>query len=371
MNDKTDRQPFPASRPTPAGYDALRRSVAGGSLGRRTVVMARGPDAVRFIDNFTTAAISALGEESGTEGFFTDARGWVLALATILRTDDGVWIDAPAGVGAALHGHLEHYHIRERVELTDESGLHSHLVVAGPRAAEWLAARCGAALPEGMLRHANALLGDVPVRMVRIDWFGPEGYLARVAVADEPRLAAWLEAQGVPRVNDEALHAARVEAGHPEQVDIPEKTLPQEMARDQRAISFTKGCYLGQETVARIDALGHVNRRFVAVAVDGKSDHSPGEEVRSGDEIVGRLTSVCFSPALGRHLGLGFVQTNTLAAGRPLEVAGEVARVVDVPLDVATAAPAGDEPSAAASPEDGELLFEARRFRVVRVAEAG
>jgi nudix-type nucleoside diphosphatase (YffH/AdpP family) len=370
MHHHSDRQPFAAGRPTPVGYESLRRSLAWGSLGRRAVVVARGPDAVRFVDNFTTAAISPLGEGEGVEGFFTDARGWVLALATILRTDDGVWIDAPAGVGTALQSHLEHYHIRERVELTDESSLHSHMVVAGPRAAAWLAARCVGSPPQGMLRHALVLLGDVPVAMVCIDWFGPEGYLLRVAAADESRLAGWLDAQGVVRMTDDDLHTARIEAGHPALVDIPEKTLPQEMARDRRAISFTKGCYLGQETVARIDALGHVNRRFVAVAIEGMHDQAPGEEVRSGDEIVGRITSACFSPALGRRLGLGFVQTKALAAAGPLAVAGAAARVVDMPLDVAAAVSVGDEPSTGAPPEDGELLLQTKRFRVVRVAEA-
>ena len=84
----------------PDGYADLRRGLAWGDLGRRLVLTARGPDAVRFVDNFTTAALSALAEGAGTEGFFADARGWVLALTSILRIEDGVWIDAPAGLAS-------------------------------------------------------------------------------------------------------------------------------------------------------------------------------------------------------------------------------------------------------------------------------
>jgi folate-binding protein YgfZ len=366
----------------PFGYDDLRRTLAWGDLGRRSVLTARGPDAVRFIDNFTTAAISALEVGAGTEAFFTDARGWVLSLATMLRIEDGVWIDAPAAVATSLREHLEHYHIRERVELTDESDRYRHLVIAGPQAAGWLAAQCGVQPPEGLLHHGQTLLGELPVAIVRVDWFGPAGFLVRTEAAHQPRLAAWLQAQGLVRMAADALDTARIEAGVPEQVDIPEKTLPQELGRDQRAISFTKGCYLGQETVARIDALGHVNRRFVAVAIDGRRNHAAGAAVRSGDDVVGRLTSVCFSPALGCSLGLGLVQTKAIAPDKPLEVERDVARVVTVPVEVTAVSPASGASlrqqtqadtawAGDVQQETGELLLEARRFRVVRVAEAG
>jgi folate-binding protein YgfZ len=367
--------------PVPGGYAALRRSLAWGDLGRRSVLTARGPDAVRFIDNFTTAAVSPLATGTGTEGFFADARGWVLALTTILRIEDGVWIDAPTGLAGGLREHLDRYHIRERLELKDESDSFGHLVIAGPQAEAWLAARSSVRPPEALLQHGRGLLGDVPVAIVRIDWYGPLGFLLQVAAADHERLMAWLDSQGLPRAMPTAWETARIEAGVPEPVDLPEKTLPQELGRDQRAISFTKGCYLGQETVARIDALGHVNRRFVAVAIDcdGRQDRPRGESaemvVRCGDEIVGRLTSVCFSPLLGCRVGLGLLQAKAVDAARPLEVEGSAARLVAMPLDTAATVQRFDNPPRQtgqaddASREDGKMLLETRRFRVVRVTE--
>ena len=198
--------------PIPDGYADLRRGLAWGDLGRRLVLTVRGPDAVRFVDNFTTAALSALAEGEGTEGFFTDARGWVLAMTSILRIEDGVWLDAPAGLAASLREHLDHYHIRERLELCDASEDRGNLIIAGPQAEAWLAARLSVRPPEALLHHGRGLLGDVPVAIVRVDWYGPTGFLVQSDKADHPRLVAWLEAHAVPRAEEAAWDAARVVA---------------------------------------------------------------------------------------------------------------------------------------------------------------
>lgn len=349
--DDADRLPA-----WPRGYDAIRRTVAWG-LGRsRSLVVARGADAVAFIDNFTTAAVATLAVGGGTEAFFTDARGWVICLANILRTHEGLWIDVPSPVAGRLSDHLERHHIRERVEIRDESGDHASLVVAGPLAAGWLASRCGGVPPDGLLRHHVANIGGVPVTVVRIDAFGHGGFRLWFSTADRERLVAWLEREPIGCAEEAAWETVRIEEGVPETVDIPDKTLPQELGRDRRAISFSKGCYLGQETVARIDALGHVNRRFSAVTAERHG--FPETAISAGDEPVGRLTSACFSPALGCWLGLGFVQAKAIETRQPLAAGGMAVRLVPLPVD----------PKAVA---DGEPLFEARRFRVVRVVEAG
>jgi len=363
MHDLPERTETAA---VPAGYWDLRRGCGWVDPGPRTVLAVRGPDAVRFVDAFTTTSVARLAAGAGSEGFFTDARGWVLALVNVLRTDDGVWIDGPGGLGPTLRDHLEHHHIRERVEIVDESALFGHVVVAGPAAAEWLAARAGAPPPANVLDHARLQLGPVPAAVVRVDAGGPEGFLVRVDASDVGRLAAWLEAERLVRCDPRAFETARVESGLPWPVDIPEKTLPQELGRDARAICFTKGCYLGQETVARIDALGHVNRRLVALAFDRAA--APGAAVRVGDDVVGRLTSVCRSPLAGAWLGLGLVGAKRLAAASAFTVEGAAARVAAVPLE-ATAAPLADAPVEEPAGEPGTLLLETRRFSVVRVDE--
>ena len=246
----------------PAGYRDLRHHVAWAALPDRGRVMVRGRDALAFVDHFTTAAVTRLAEGGGCEGFFPDARGHVIALATILRTADGVVIDVGAGRGPSLAAHLEHHHIREAVEIVDESAGHAVVCVSGPDAAGWLVSRAGA-VPTAPLGHVATSLGPVPALIVRCDPCGPEGYIVQVAAAHAARLVAWFAEQGLPSAADAAFEAARIEEGTPLPADLPEKTLPQEVDRDERAICFTKGCYLGQETVARIDA----DRRSAAPSI--------------------------------------------------------------------------------------------------------
>src|SRR5438046_8506879 len=101
----------------------------------------------------------------------------------------------------------------------------------------------------------------------------------------------------------------RIEAGYPLYGrDITDKNLPQEIDRDRLAISFTKGCYLGQETVARIDALGHVNRLLRGIKFLTSAIPERGTELQSGGKVVGHVTSSCWSPGIGAPLALGFLR---------------------------------------------------------------
>lgn len=290
----------------PPGYEALRQAAAWVALPGRSVVDVTGPEAVAFVNRFATNALAGLEPGTGAETFFTDARGWVLVLATALRTADGMWIDADAGLAAPLAEHLEHYHIRERLEIADHTAAAAVFVLAGPGAAAWLAAH-GVTPPASRFHHDRAALGGHPIHVARGDWVGDDSFLVRVDPDRVRSFAAWLAASGLPEASSAAADALRIESGRPAQVDMPEKTLPQELCRDARAISFTKGCYLGQETVARIDALGHVNRRILGVAVAGMP--RPGAEVRRGDELLGTISSACFAPRINRGLGLALLRS--------------------------------------------------------------
>lgn len=125
--------------PVPSVSTLLHDHAAGVALPARSCLLVHGRDAVTFVDHFTTAAITRLEAGTGCEAFFTDPRGWVIALATILRTDAGLAIDADPGLAARLREHLEHYHIREDVEFLDASAARAGFLIAGPQAAAWLA----------------------------------------------------------------------------------------------------------------------------------------------------------------------------------------------------------------------------------------
>jgi folate-binding protein YgfZ len=164
--------------------------------------------------------------------------------------------------------------------------------------------------------------------LVRIDWFGPEAFLVQSAASAGPALRGWLAAEGLATAHAVDVEALRIEGRYPAARDIPPKTLPQELGRTAQAISFTKGCYLGQETVARIDALGHVNRALALVAIDGPPPPPPAELTCDG-EPAGTITSSCAAPRLGGAACLAIVHRRGLAAGVDLRVLDRAARIVE------------------------------------------
>ena len=142
-----------------------------------------------------------------------------------------------------------------------------------------------------------------------------------------------LLAAGATSCRHAAFDAARIEWGFPLfGQDITDKNLPQEVARDDRAISFVKGCYLGQETVARIDALGHVNRRLVGVNFSGQQVLDIGEELFADEAAVGTITSACYSPQLKAPLALAYVRRGNNSPGVRLHSAVGEAEVVTLPV---------------------------------------
>jgi folate-binding protein YgfZ len=300
-------------------------------LGRHEQLLVTGADAVTFIENFTTAKVSDLLPGAGCEGFFCDARGWVIDLVLIRRTNDGLVLRMGPGRAASLRSHLDRYQIREDLELLDQSeGLRS-LLISGAVASRWLENHFDQSLPATPANFAEGLLTaavgatPVPVRLTLIDWYGQGGFLVETTAGEQ--LVAALTAAGLPQVETGTVLAWRLHRGWPLAEDIPEKTLPQELGLDDRAICFNKGCYLGQETVARLDALGHVNRRLMLLAVAGDEPVALGAAVVSGDNQIAAVTSATAATEGAGWLALAILPLRR-AAGQSLTVAGRPAEVL-------------------------------------------
>ena len=168
-----------------------------------------------------------------------------------------------------------------------------------------------------------------------MDWIGEHSYLIAFNRENLEAIRQMLDRAGATQCGFEALDAARIEQGTPWfGRDITEQNLPQEIDRDRQAISFTKGCYLGQETVARIDALGHVNRLLRGIRFDGDVVPSSGLELRvgNGQKTVGHITSACWSPKLNAPLALAFVNRGHHEPGARLESEIGSAEVVSLPI---------------------------------------
>jgi folate-binding protein YgfZ len=162
---------------------------------------------------------------------------------------------------------------------------------------------------------------------------GPDAFSLVGPRGQQDAVLSALESAGAIRCGAAAVQAARIESGIPLYgVDITEDNLPQEIDRNAHAISFTKGCYLGQETVARIDALGHVNRTLVGLRFTGNAIPEPGCELKAGETIVGRVTSAAWSPSHGGAIALGYVRQGHNQPGARLDSTAREAEVVSLPM---------------------------------------
>ncbi len=293
-----------------AEYQALSEGVGLVDASSRSLIAVAGADRGSFLHNLCTNEIRKLPEGAGAEAFFLDARGHILFHGFILAGQDAHVIDAGPAQAEPLMRHLEKYHIRERVELLEHSQDWAELLVAGPRSVELLATLVGDEFPAERLGHAPTFLGGRSVTLVRVDLAQPFSFLVRAAWEDLPIVWSELLQAGARPCGAQALDAARIEAGQPcYGRDISDKNLPQEISRDPQAINFVKGCYLGQETVARIDALGHVNKTLVGVRFHGEQIPPPGLVLTSTDgQAVGEVTSAAYSGRLRSPLALAFVR---------------------------------------------------------------
>src|SRR5262249_29141616 len=147
-------------------------------------------------------------------------------------------------------------------------------------------------VPRALLDHETFKIAGHDITICHVDYAGPDSCIIQLRQNDADTLKSAIKNAGAIACGHDALESARLEAGFPLfGLDITPENLPQEIARDSRAISFTKGCYLGQETVARIDAIGHVNRLLVGVKFSGDAIPEGGTELLAAGQKIGEVTS--------------------------------------------------------------------------------
>jgi folate-binding protein YgfZ len=237
----------------------------------------------------------------------------------LLRTD--------VAAADGLVSHLKIYGIFDDVAIEDQSARTFEYHVAGPAGAE-IVRPCSGQLPEDAeLAHVTAELTGKRVRLIRESPTGVPGLtlVGDIAIAETIKsglLSAGREL-GLIEAGSEAFEVLRIEAGTPIfGKDITDKNLPQEIGRDARAINFVKGCYLGQETVARLDALGHVNQMLLGLILAAGSPCPPaGSVVEDAGKRVGSVTSSAYSPLRSAPIALAFIRTSHMAAGTSVQVA--------------------------------------------------
>jgi folate-binding protein YgfZ len=315
-----------------AQYAALTHGVGLIDFSNRTQIELTGVDRASFLHNLTTNNVRDLPVGSGCEAFVLNVKGHLVGHVFIFACPDSNVIETVPGQSETLTTHLDRYLIREDVQIHDRWHEWAEFLLSGPQA-EALLANLNLPIPPERLGHTATQIAAFRVWIRRIDLAGPIGFLIAFrheALAD---VETALVAAGAVRCGAEALEAARIEQGAPLfGPDISEENLPQEIDRNTLAISFTKGCYLGQETVARIDALGHVNRLLRGVKFSGTTIPAPITELTSGGKSVGHVTSASWSPRLTAPLALALVRRGFHEPGTKLQSSAGDAEVISLPL---------------------------------------
>jgi folate-binding protein YgfZ len=270
------------------------------------VVVVSGRDATSFLESLVSQELTGVTAGQGVRSLLLTPQGKLDVTLRALCIDSDEWsLDCDTGYGEQLAASLRRYRIRVDAEIEDHSDDGDLLEVRGHEAVPRVAALAQVDIPDASNSHV--LWGDR--RIVRSDWPTMQGVdvLGPTPAVREARDA--LLGAGVEPFAPGAYEAARIEAGVPRLgVDIDERTIPQEAFLERDAVSFTKGCFLGQELVCRIDTRGHVNRHLRLLRADGDTVPPEGAEVLVDERSVGAVTSSAMVPGAARIVALAMVR---------------------------------------------------------------
>jgi folate-binding protein YgfZ len=272
-------------------YRAMKEGAGVLDRASRGMLLVRGPDAAEFLQGQLTNEIEALEPGSGCYSALLDRKGHMQADMRVLRLSNGdLWLDTEAEAFGAVERHLRMYSIGREVEIEDASGDWTLLSVIGPAASEVTGA---GPLPA---EHAQREYSRDGVEILAVATDLGVDLITRASQAGE--LRSLLESAEAVDVTEAAAEILRVESGRPRfGREMTTATIPQEAAIDERAVSFTKGCYIGQETVARLHYKGKPNRHLRGLRLS--SPVGDGDEIRLGDRAVGQVGTAVLSPAQG------------------------------------------------------------------------
>jgi folate-binding protein YgfZ len=312
-----------------AEHTALRETAGVLDLSFRSRLCLTGADRVRFLHGQITNDVKRLRPGEGCYAALVTAKGKMQSDLNVFCLADELLLDFEPGLTQAITQRLEKFIVADDVQLVDVAPHYGLLSVQGPKA-EVVVRSLGLfvevpAKPFHLMKASDAALGEIYLMnqprlgSTGFDLFAPS--VALPAVAD--KLIAAAKSVGGCACGWTAFETARIEAGVPRfGADMDETNIPLECGIEARAISYDKGCYIGQEVLNRIHSLGHVNRelRGLRLADDLKTLPARGDKLFKDGKEVGHLSSVVFSPALKANVALGYVRREVNAIGTKLNL---------------------------------------------------
>jgi tRNA-modifying protein YgfZ len=320
-------------------YDALQHGAGIVERSARGRLILTGADRGAYLQGILTNDIAALQAGEGCYAALLTPQGRMISDMRVSELGDRVLIDLPASAAEAVRQRLADFIFSEDVDVRDVQAEYSQLGLYGPRAADILNSTLLDGVSQSGDRSSSETLRalpvsanvqrrfrDVPVLLVRSDDFGVPGFeLFAAGIAGE--LAAALRDAGAVDVRAATAEVARVEAGRPEfGVDMDEHTIPLEAGIEDRAISLTKGCYVGQEVIIRVlhRGQGRVAKKLVGLSADSEDGAiARGHRIRAGGKEIGVITSAVQSPRRQAPIALGYVHRDFTEAGTRVEVVAD------------------------------------------------
>jgi len=328
-----------------AEYTALRQNAGVFDLSCRSRICLVGSDRGRFLHGQVTNDVKKLGAGDGCYAAITTAKGKMEADMNIFCLADELLLDLEPGLAEKISQRLEKYIVADDVQIVDAAPHYGLISVQGPKAGavmQALALSCELpAKPLKSVKISDSMLGDIYVMHnsrlngAGFDLFVPNQSLG--AVAD--KLVAAAKHTGGRACGWQAYETLRIEAGIPRYgADMDESNIPLECGLESRAITYTKGCYIGQEVINRIHSVGRVTRELRGLRLADELAELPshGTKLFSGGTEVGYVTSAIKSPALNANIALGYVRREANDVGKELVMttaSGESAvKIVELPF---------------------------------------
>jgi folate-binding protein YgfZ len=305
-------------------YAVLHEGAGIGEIGPRRAIGLSGRDRASFLQGLLTNDIQALTPGTGCYAAWLTRQGRMLTDLHVLESGDMILADVPSEEQAATLARLEQFLFSEDVQFIDLGESLDLVWVHGPAAPSRIEEVAGPL--SGLSRwapyqNARAEIAGASVVVARIDQLGVPGFCLYAEPSQAAIVASALESVGAVRVSADAIEAARIDAGYPLfGVDMTADTIPLEAGIEARAISLTKGCYVGQEVIIRVlhRGQGRVARKLVSLSIE---DGVPARGARafSGEREVGRITSAARSPRRG-PVALGYLHREFLTPGASVDV---------------------------------------------------
>lgn len=291
-----------------AEYHAVREDAGLLDRSERGKLVVTGADRFRWLQGMISNDVRPLEQGAASVcGCVLNATGHLLADVKVVNRGDSLLLDVARENAKKVQRLLDGFIITEDVEVVDQSDFLACISVQGPVAMDSLSR------------------SHVGSEAVAADYSGLGGFDLYLRAEDAPGMWTRLVASGIVPVGEEAVETLRIEAGIPKYgVDMDETTIPLECGLESSHISNNKGCYVGQEIIARIVARGHTNRALTGLVLEGSQLPHKGDKVfptdGEADREVGWITSACHSPLLGKGIALAYIRHESRAPGAHVRI---------------------------------------------------